>query len=731
MALSPTLVSEPTRVEPDAEAGPFGRLGRRLSRRLEVEREQWPLWLPVGLGAGVALYFALPAEPLRWPALAAIAIAVLLLAILRRGVWALPILFVLTLATGIATSQWRTAQVAAPVLDQDIGFAMLSGRVVRKEPRETGYRLILDDVVIDGLARAQTPVAVRVTVRVAQTRRTDELAGLQAGDRIEARAGLAPPSPPAIPGAYDFQRAAWFQQLGAIGFTYGVPEKIEMGLPDRPGATGLGAMGLRAGFFARIDILRGRIFERVAAVLPGSTGAVAAALMVGERGAIDNELQDAMRRAGLAHLLAISGLHLGLLAGFVFFTVRAALALIPHLALSYPIKKWAATTALAAALFYLFLAGATVPTQRAFIMLALVLGAVLFDRTAISLRLVGWAAAAILLLRPESLVGASFQLSFAAVIALVAVYQALGGRWRLFYGAAGPIRRASVYLAGVALTTIIAGVATAPFALQNFNTVAVYGLAANLVAVPIVALWVMPFAVAAFALMPIGLEALALVPMGWGVDLVTWVAGQVAAWPGAVWHAPAAPTVGFAAIVFGGLWLAVWQTGWRIWGALPLLAGLASITLADPPDMMITGDGALAGIATGSGVLLVSDARRNRFEREVWMRRLGVTDWQKFPTEGKTDGVDLACDSIGCVYRAEQTVVAFPRHAQALAEDCRSADIIIATMSVSRTCAAPSIVIDYFDLRDGGAHAVWLAADSAEIRVRSANETRGRRPWVK
>ncbi|MCZ6765175.1 MAG: ComEC/Rec2 family competence protein [Alphaproteobacteria bacterium] len=706
MALSPTLVSEPTRVEPDAEAGPFGRLGRRLSRRLEVEREQWPLWLPVGLGAGVALYFALPVEPLLWPAPAAIAIAVLLLAILRRGVWALPILFVLTLAMGIATSQWRTAQVAAPVLDQDIGFAILSGRVVRKEPRETGYRLILDDVVIDGLARAQTPVAVRVTVRVAQTRRTDELAGLQAGDRIEARAGLAPPSPPAIPGAYDFQRAAWFQQLGAIGFTYGVPEKIETGLPDRPGAMGLSAMGLRAGFFARIDILRGRIFERVAAVLPGSTGAVAAALMVGERGAIDNELQDAMRRAGLAHLLAISGLHLGLLAGFVFFTVRAALALIPHLALSYPIKKWAATTALAAALFYLFLAGATVPTQRAFIMLALVLGAVLFDRTAISLRLVGWAAAAILLLRPESLVGASFQLSFAAVIALVAVYQALGGRWRLFYGAAGPIRRASVYLAGVALTTIIAGVATAPFALQNFNTVAVYGLAANLVAVPIVALWVMPFAVAAFALMPIGLEALALVPMGWGVDLVTWVAGQVAAWP-------------------------VRQTGWRIWGALPLLAGLASITLADPPDMMITGDGALAGIATGSGVLLVSDARRNRFEREVWMRRLGVTDWQKFPTEGKIDGVDLACDSIGCVYRVEQTVVAFPRHAQALAEDCRSADIIIATMSVSRTCAAPSIVIDYFDLRDGGAHAVWLAADSAEIRVRSANETRGRRPWVK
>ena len=214
---------------------------------------------------------------------------------------------------------------------------------------------------------------------------------------------------------------------------------------------------------------------------------------MGERGAIPADVLAAMRDSGLAHLLAISGLHVGLVAGILFFAARGGCALVPAVALRFPIKKWAAVVALIGAFGYLLLAGAPVPTQRAFVMVGLVLVAVLVDRRGISMRLVVWAAMFILLVRPESLLGASFQLSFAAVLALVAGYEALGPRLRVWYGESGAARRVLLYVGGVALTTVIAGLATAPFALFHFNRVVVYSLAANLVAVPLTALWVMPW----------------------------------------------------------------------------------------------------------------------------------------------------------------------------------------------------------------------------------------------
>ena len=286
-------------------------------------------------------------------------------------------------------------------------------------------------------------------------------------------------------------------------------------------------------------------------MLDGDTGAVAAALIMGQRGSISEETLTAMRDAGLAHLLAISGLHMGLVAGLLFFTVRGSLALVAPLTLQRPIKKWAALAALVGVFGYLLLAGAPVPTQRAFVMTGLVLVGVMLDRTAISLRLVAWAAAVVLLLRPESIVGASFQMSFAAVLALVAFYEVAGAKMRVWFGGAGTLRRLALYVAGVGFTTLIAGLATLPFAIHQFNRVAVFGMAANLVAVPLTGLWIMPWAVLALVLMPVGLEAAALVPMGWGVDGMLAVAQTVAAWPGAAISVRAMPMAGLAAIVLG------------------------------------------------------------------------------------------------------------------------------------------------------------------------------------
>jgi competence protein ComEC len=331
---------------------------------------------------------------------------------------------------------------------------------------------------------------------------------------VRLRAVLMPPAGPAAPGAYDFARAAWFKEIGAVGYAMSRAEVV--------------AVGERNGLAPHIAGWRRSLALHLREQMPGQAGAVAAALMTGDRGAIpEGTLQD-MRDAGLAHLLAISGLHVGLIAGWLFFSVRFLLALIPGLALRAPIKKWAAAAALLGAFAYMLLTGATVPTQRTFLMLALVMAAVMLDRVAISFRLLAWAAVAVLLWAPESLLSVSFQMSFAAVVGLTAIYEGLGPavmRWRSDGGRA---KRLSLYLGAVLLTTLVASLTTAPFALYHFNRVAMYGLAANLVAVPLTALWVMPSALAAYVLMPLGWEQLALVPMGLGIQAMLAVAHAVA-----------------------------------------------------------------------------------------------------------------------------------------------------------------------------------------------------------
>ena len=692
-----------------------------LLAQLVDERERWLLWLSAGLGVGIAGYFALRLEPPPWtgPGGLAAAAALAIAGLTRARRWR-PALLVLAiglgaLATGFTAAQLRSAAVAAPVLQERL-TATLTARVVSVQPRVDGDRLVLTAARVTGLDPAATPARLRLSVRDAD----GASARVRPGDWVRLRATLLPPPGPAAPGAFDFQRRAWFQRLGAVGFSRGKP--VVVAPPD----------GATAPLFAAAPVLvdiRQRIFFRVTDRLDGASGAIAAALMMGERGAIPEDVLAAMRDSGLAHLLAISGLHVGLVAGILFFAVRGGLALVPAVALRFPIKKWAAVVALIGAFGYLLLAGAPIPTQRAFVMVGLVLVAVLVDRRGISMRLVVWAATFILLVRPESLLGASFQLSFAAVLALVAGYEALGPRLRVWYGDSGAGRRVVLYVAGVALTTVIAGLATAPFALFHFNRVVVYSLAANLVAVPLTALWVMPWAVAALVLMPLGWEGLALVPMGWGVDGVIAVARAIAGWPRAVRLAPALPTAGLIAVAVGGLWLCLWRRPWRLAGLGAIVAGLVIIAGVQPPDVMISADARLAAVRGADGMLLVSHGRRSAFTRGVWLRRAGASDWSTFAaaTAAGTAGT-LRCDRLGCTAHLAGQRLAIVEDPRALAEDCRHADVIVSFVPVRGRCPRPHTVVDRFDVHRDGSHAVWLAPAGA--RVAASNPSRGDRPWV-
>lgn len=709
---------------------------------LVAEKARWALWLPVALGVGIGGYFAWPTEPplaAMWGLFAGAGAAAWGLRAAGRLGLAFCAALVCAGLLGAALSGARTWWVAHPVLHAETGPVTVLGQVVRVEPRPKGPRVTLEHVTVQRLRPDVTPDRVRVSL-------SGDQPDIRPGDWLRLRANLSPPPAPAAPGAFDFQRQSYFRGLGAVGFGYGAAAVAGVA-PDR------GADSLRFGLERwRLDLA-----GRVRGLVPGDAGAVAAALITGVRAAIPEPVIEDMRASGLAHLLAISGLHVGLVAGIVFFSARALLvafqvvslqAAWPGWGVRLPAKKGAAALAMAGALFYAVLAGATVPTQRAFLMVALVLLAVLVDRRALSMRVVAWAALVILAFAPEALLGASFQLSFAAVVALVAVYETLSARgWfkRKTNGFAVTIVR---YVAGVALTTVIAGAATAAFAAFHFNRVADYGLAANLLAVPVMALWIMPWAVAAFVLMPLGLEGWALSAMGLGIEAVLAVAREVAAWPGAQRTVAAFPVWGLAAMALGGLWAAIWRRPWRAWGMVPFAAGLVSLGLSQVPDMLIDASGRLAAVKTDGGGYVFSTLTAKRFEQGVWLRRAGLETpagrWQtaELADAELTNGgpgrtptkSGVLCDALGCVYRADANLaVAFVRAPEALAEDCLRARVVVDVTGGGRAEDCRAIggahVIEAADLARKGAHALYFTPGGG-VRIDTVAARRGTRPWT-
>jgi competence protein ComEC len=696
-----------------------------LRRAFLAERDRWILWLPVGLGVGVATYFSLENEPpaAAGPGLLAILV---LVAWWRRGssiVARLVIFSVVSIALGFALAQARTVWVAAPVVDREHGPAWVSGQLLEVEPRPVGHRIVVAVEEIEDLPPDVTPHRVRLSLR---TKGIDPVPGIA----VRVRAVLLPPPEPAAPGAFDFARTLYFKRIGAVGYAVG-------GLEPRDGegvasgsALGEHIAAVRLAVATRItDALRPEDAQRG----EGQSAEVAVALLTGLRGRLSEDTLSALRDAGLAHLLAISGLHLGLIAGILFFSVRLLLALNEPVALRFPIKKWAAVAALVGAFGYLLLTGATIPTQRAYIMVSLVLVAVLIDREAVSMRPVAWAAVLVLVLRPESFLGASFQLSFAAVTALVAFYEWLRTRSKTRTEPRRGVRWLMLYFAAVMATTVVASLATAPFAAYHFNRVAVAGLFANLIAVPTTALWIMPWGLLALVLMPLGLETLALTPMAWGIELVIAVAQWCADLPGAVVAVAAWPPSTIVLITVGGLWLTLWRAKWRLLGIAPMIIGLAIAAIEPRPVVLIDESGRLFAVRGPEGGLALSTRRRAKFDAGIWLRRDGTKEAAPWVDEGPDAWPDdsLVCDSLGCRFVASDgTVVALVSDPSALAEDCASSDVVVSAVPIRVPCDGARMVIDRFDLWRDGAHAIWLTDDTGTVAVRSVRQERGSRPWV-
>jgi competence protein ComEC len=634
----------------------------------------------------------------------------------RRGLlFALLLIALAVAAAGFAAVQIRTMMVAGPVLTRALGPVDIEGRVEAVEPHDGAWRVTLGGLTIARLDAATTPNRVRL-------RMNGDVPPAH-GSHVRLRARLMPPPVPAAPGAFDFGRQAFFAGIGAVGFAVSKPEILE------PTA------GMSARMGAMVGDLRLAVSMRLRDGIGGAAGGVAAALVTGQRGGVPQDVIEAYRDSGLAHLLAISGLHMGLAAGLMFVTLRGLIALVPPLALRVNGKKVAAVGALCGLAAYLALSGANVPAQRAFVMTAVILGAVLIDRSALTFRVLATAAVVVLMWRPEAVVGASFQLSFAAVAALVAAYEVLAprlSRWRTDgEGWFGPAwRGGAVYLFGILSSTVVSTLATAPYTAAHFGAIPAFGPAANLISIPLVALWVMPWLVAALVLMPLGLDWVTFWPLRLGLDTIETAARTVAGWPGAMLPIPPVPTAALAVATMAGLWLCLWRRSWRL-AALPVLAGALVVPWLVPrPDVLISEDGKLLGVRSGPGIVL-SPGRGDTFGRKVWQERHGTGQGAWTP-EGLKDGatdVALTCDARGCLYRtATGRTIALIAHEAALAEDCGIADIAVVLAPVGGRPGRGRPVVTFWDLRDKGTHAIPLLPDSS-LQIDSVEAARGRRSW--
>ncbi len=666
-------------------------------------------WLPVAFGCGIAAYFAADQEPMWWAATAAALAALTMTFAARKHPVGFPLaLGIAALAAGFAIATLHSARIAHPILRSATWTAEVSGFVEVREERARSDRIVVRVQKFEAPRVTEKPERVRVSVRKGTAPAV--------GAFVAFKAYLAPPLEPLRPGGYDFARDLYFQQIGASGYVLGRIRNEAAPV----------ARGLWLSYATFFDALRDSMDNRIRAILPGDRGSIASALITGTRDAISQPVNDAMYVSSLAHVLSISGYHMAVVAGMVFFTIRAVLAIFPALALRRPIKKWAALGALGAATFYLMLSGAEVATQRSYIMVAIVLVGVMADRPAITFRTLTVAALVVMALTPQAVVHPSFQMSFAATLALVAGYQ-ISLRWQA--GAESPFAaRIALWggreIAALILASLVAGLATTPFAAYHFHRIAPYGVIANLLAMPVVSVLVMPMGVAGALTMPFGFDAVFWKLMGLGLDWMIAVALWVTQLPGAVGPMPAFGIAPLLLVTLGLLLLCLLRSPLR-WSGAACVALSAMWALATPqPDVLMASDGQTAAVRGAAGRWVILQRGRDGFALKEWLAADG--DMRSADHASLKDGV--RCDAMGCTATLRDgRVVAFAASVDAFAEDCARAAVVLSSRTAPGQCDAR--LIDRAAWRRHGAAALYRNGDGFDIEV--ARPPTQDRPWAR
>jgi competence protein ComEC len=696
---------------PDGIVDAAGSLRGLLSEwtAAEVAPGRLMPWLPVAFGFGIVVYFSADSEPAWW-ATTLLAIASVLMAVLvRHRPIGFPVaLGLAAMAAGLATATLQTVRITHPILQSAAASVLVSGFVEIREERERSDRIVVRVQSIEGSLAKPAPERVRVAVRKGSAPAV--------GSFVEFKARLSPPLQPLRPGGYDFARDMYFQRIGGSGYALGAI-KVKTAPASR---------GFWLQYATIIDDVREAIDKRIRAVMPGDNGSIASALITGKRDAISTPVNDAMYVSSLAHVLSISGYHMAVVAGIVFFFIRAGLALFPSLASRYPIKKWAAFGALGAAALYLLLSGVEVATQRSFIMIAIVLIGVMMDRPTLTFRTLAVAAIGVLVFAPQAVIHPSFQMSFAATLALVAAYQ-YGLPWH-------PSRDSSLgkrvalwgarEVSGLLLASLVAGFATTPYAAYHFHRLAPYGTLANLLAMPVVSILVMPMGILALIAMPFGFDAPFWRLMSSGIDWMNGVALWVTSLPGAVGrlHAfGAGPLlVGTAGILF----VCLLRTPLRWTGAVLVVSACIWAVASPQPDVLIAGDGQSAVFRGADGRLAILHNGRDTFAVKEWL----AADADARGPKDKSLANGVRCDAVGCVGTlSDGRLISMALGMEAAAEDCARAAVVVSPHEVpASSCAA--IVVDRRTSHEHGAVALHKAGDHFQVEL--ARPSGSERPWM-
>lgn len=694
-----------------------------------LQRDRWILWAPVGVIAGAAVWLTAPRDPPLWIGVGLLALG--LVGAMGFAAWpsarpdgwavslrrALAGLCALAASVGLgsAAAQARAAFVATPAFAAQEAPIAVEGWVSSIDSSDSGQRLRLLVRDIEGVAGP--PRYVRVAVPDAGV--------LAPGRAARCRAVLGPPSGPMAPRAYDFARRAWFERLGATGF--GIGRCRPAAFEGPPAWLDRQRLWLAA---ARYDL--SGIIQRAA---PGRGGAIAAALVTGDRSPIDQETNEALRDSGLGHLLSVSGIHMGVVGGLVFAVLLWTLSLISPLALRWPVKKIAAIGALTALLAYLIVSGSSVPALRAFVMACVAFGAILLDRPAISMRGLALAALIVTLLFPEAVIEPGFQMSFAATMALVALFEILKrAPHEPPLPTPGPLigaMQASVRgIGGVILISLVAGLATDPFAIYHFQRFSIYALPANLIAAPIMSFLVAPAAAAAAVLGPFGLADPALELMASALDLIAAIGATFGGRPEALRALPMPPDSAFLLCVFAMLWAALWR-GMLRWLALaPFAASIALYISAPLPLAAFDADLRAVFVrteASGEPWRLIAGGGRSTYARD----RLGGMLGLAIPRIERLSAPE-ACTEAACALTTPSGhALIVVRSIEGFAQACTPGAVVIARYAAPDDFAlrcAPSHLIDAPNLARTGGAAIYESEEG--LRIERAYPPNVSRAWT-
>ena len=621
------------------------KLSETITDNFFAEQFRLMAAVPFLFAFGIALFFALPSEPNIWISLGILELWLLLFYLFRFKNLHYFFIGGLIIICGFLNIQARTQYQAKHVeTPKEQTLTYLLGQIKDISVSDKGkMRLLLHNA-----ADYDKPLKgeYRITVN---TKSDDEIA---IGKCVEMAATLFPNHPIPILRGFKLDRKYFYEVLSAVG--YANSEVFTVKCPTEYGS---------GGFIAAINTLRQQVIGYIGSVLPSEQAGVADALLVGEKTHISPQITDNYRNSGLAHFLSVSGLHLGSIAVLVFFAVRLLIALFPFLALRIDSKRIASIVAIIVSALYLLMSGMAIPAQRAFIMTTVILIGVLFNRQAISLRMVSFAALTILVLEPQTLVSVSFQMSFAAVYALVAFYETYAAKLAALAPKHNILLKIIWYLCGIVIGDFIASLATLPFALYHFHRVAVYTSLGNLLAGPLIGLWLMPFVLVCLIALPLHLAFYPLKTLGYGIDILNNITDYVAHLPHSVWYNNNLPFWGLAMIICGAYWLCIWQQPWRRWGTIPIIIGALTVFIPHKaPDMVFSDNVSEIAVRADNGDMLWLPYKRNSWLKEIWQENLQIKDMEaqtrqqfKYALHSeerqRIRGVNLRCNKENCIYK--------------------------------------------------------------------------------